>query len=112
MARSNDRLPRLGRALTGGDPRAYRDSLAALMIAGVTSLVAGVTLAVTTDTLQPDGCPTLGAPPLCDILRDACSGEYGTLEYDMLGRASWACLEACQYMLLDAIIIYFILCLK
>jgi mgtE-like transporter len=46
------RLTRAGRALTGGDPRAYRDSLVALSIAGVTSLVAGVTLALTTDTLE------------------------------------------------------------
>jgi mgtE-like transporter len=46
------RLSRAGRALSGGDPRAYRDSLVALTIAGVTSLVAGVTLALTTDTLE------------------------------------------------------------
>lgn len=43
---------RAGRALSGGDPRAYRDSLVALTIAAVTSLVAGVTLALTTDTLE------------------------------------------------------------
>ena len=43
---------RVGRALSGGDPRAYRDSLVALTIAAVTSLVAGVTLALTTDTLE------------------------------------------------------------
>lgn len=48
----NDRLSGVGRALTGGDPRAYRDSLIALTIAGITSLVAGVTLALTTDTLE------------------------------------------------------------
>lgn len=48
----DDRLARAGRALTGNDPRAYRDSLVALIIAGVTSLVAGVTLALTTDTLE------------------------------------------------------------
>ncbi|MEM7142756.1 MAG: hypothetical protein AAF548_17165, partial [Actinomycetota bacterium] len=52
MTRPGDRFARIGRALTGGDPRAYRDSLAALSIAGVTSLVAGVTLALTTDTLE------------------------------------------------------------
>ena len=45
MARNDDRLARAGRALTGGDPRAFRDSLAALTIAGITSLVAGITLA-------------------------------------------------------------------
>jgi len=48
----SDRLSGAGRALTGGDPRAYRDSLVALTIAGITSLVAGVTLALTTDTLE------------------------------------------------------------
>ncbi|GJM39071.1 MAG: divalent cation transporter [Acidimicrobiales bacterium] len=47
-----DRAARVGRALTGGDQRAYRDSLVALTIAGITSLVAGVTLALTTDTLE------------------------------------------------------------
>lgn len=52
VARSDARLPRLLGALTGGDPRAYRDSLTALTIAGITSLVAGVTLALTTDTLE------------------------------------------------------------
>jgi len=46
------RLRRAGRALCGGDPRAYRDSLVALTIAAVTSLVAGVTLALTTDTFE------------------------------------------------------------
>ena len=38
--------------MTGGDPRAYRDSLVALTIAGITSLVAGLTLATTTGTLE------------------------------------------------------------
>ncbi|MEQ8840476.1 MAG: magnesium transporter [Acidimicrobiales bacterium] len=52
MGGRDDRLARAGRALTGNDPRAYRDSLVALIIAGVTSLVAGVTLALTTDTLE------------------------------------------------------------
>lgn len=52
MAGLRKRLARVGRALAGGDPRAYRDSLAALTVAGVTSLVAGVTLALTTDTLE------------------------------------------------------------
>jgi mgtE-like transporter len=49
---SADRLSRVARALTGNDPRAYRDSFIALVIAGITSLVAGVTLAATTDTLE------------------------------------------------------------
>ena len=52
MVGVGDRAVRVGRALTGGDPRAYRDSLAALTVAGITSLVAGVTLALTTDTLE------------------------------------------------------------
>lgn len=52
MAGLRKRLARVGRALAGGDPRAYRDCLAALTVAGVTSLVAGVTLALTTDTLE------------------------------------------------------------
>ncbi|MDW3219221.1 MAG: magnesium transporter [Acidimicrobiales bacterium] len=52
MVGVGDRAARVGRALTGGDPRAYRDSLVALIIAGITSLVAGVTLALTTDTLE------------------------------------------------------------
>lgn len=47
-----DRLARIGRALTGGDHRAYRDSFIALVLAGFASLVAGVTLASTTDTLE------------------------------------------------------------
>ncbi|NIR41876.1 MAG: hypothetical protein GWN79_17475 [Actinobacteria bacterium] len=38
--------------LVGGDPRAYRASFVALFLAAVTSLVAGVTLAATTDTLE------------------------------------------------------------
>jgi mgtE-like transporter len=49
---SGGRLGRVGRALSGGDPRAYRDSFVALTVAGVTSLVAGVTLALTTGTLE------------------------------------------------------------
>ncbi|MEZ5245196.1 MAG: magnesium transporter [Acidimicrobiales bacterium] len=52
MGTADVRLRRAGRALSGGDPRAYRDSLAALTIAAITSLVAGVTLALTTDTLE------------------------------------------------------------
>ncbi len=52
VARFGDRLARIGRAVTGGDPRAYRDGLVALTVAGVSSLVAGVTLALTTDTLE------------------------------------------------------------
>lgn len=43
---------RVARAASGDDPRAYRDSLLALSVAGITSLVAGVTLALTTDTLE------------------------------------------------------------
>lgn len=39
-------------ALTGGDPVAYRDSLLALLVAALASLVAGVTLAATTGTLE------------------------------------------------------------
>jgi mgtE-like transporter len=39
-------------ALTGGDPAAYRDSLIALLVAALASLVAGVTLAGTTGTLE------------------------------------------------------------
>lgn len=38
--------------LTGGDPAAYRDSLLALMVASITSLVAGLTLAATSGTLE------------------------------------------------------------
>ncbi len=38
--------------LVGGDPIAYRDTFAALSVAAVTSLVAGITLATTTDTLE------------------------------------------------------------
>jgi mgtE-like transporter len=49
---SADRPSRVARALTGNDLRAYRDSFIALVIAGITSLVAGVTLAATTDTLE------------------------------------------------------------
>lgn len=52
MTGVGDRAERVGRALTGGDSRAYRDSLVALIIAGITSLVAGVTLALTTGTLE------------------------------------------------------------
>lgn len=52
MGKADERLARLARSLSGGDSRAYRDSLVALTIAGVTSLVAGVTLALTTDTLE------------------------------------------------------------
>ena len=36
----------------GGDPAAYRDALIALIVAVVASLVAGITLATTTDTLE------------------------------------------------------------
>ncbi len=43
---------RLWKALIGGDPAAYRDSLIALLVAVVASLVAGVTLASTTDKLE------------------------------------------------------------
>jgi mgtE-like transporter len=38
--------------LVGGDPVAYRDTFVALSVAAVTSLVAGITLATTTDTLE------------------------------------------------------------
>ncbi len=46
------RRSRLGSALVGGDPTAYRDSFIALMVAVVASLVAGITLASTTGTLE------------------------------------------------------------
>ncbi len=52
MGRSGNASTRTRSALIGGDPRAYRDSLVALAIAALTSLVAGVTLAATTDTLE------------------------------------------------------------
>lgn len=52
MARRTGRRSRLISALTGGDPVAYRDSLAAMLIAALASLVAGVTLAATTGTLE------------------------------------------------------------
>ena len=52
MGVAEGRLARVARAVSGDDPRAYRDSLLALTVAGVTSLVAGVTLALTTGTLE------------------------------------------------------------
>ena len=52
MTPSSSRPARLRRALVGGDPRAYRDSLIALLLAAITSLVAGLTLAATTGTLE------------------------------------------------------------
>lgn len=39
-------------SIVGGDPTAYRNSLVALVVAIVASLVAGITLATTTDTLE------------------------------------------------------------
>ena len=52
MARSRSaRFPWLT-TLVGGDPAAYRDALVALVVAVVASLVAGITLATTTDTLE------------------------------------------------------------
>ena len=38
--------------LIGGDAVAYRDTFAAMSVAAVTSLIAGITLATTTDTLE------------------------------------------------------------
>ncbi len=52
MARRTRRRTRLWSALIGGDPAAYRDSLIALLVAVVASLVAGITLAATTQTLE------------------------------------------------------------
>ncbi len=46
------RLARRWRAVIGKDQRAYRDSFVALVLSAITSLVAGVTLATTTDTLE------------------------------------------------------------
>jgi len=46
------RLARRWRAVIGRDERAYRDSFVALVLSAITSLVAGVTLATTTDTLE------------------------------------------------------------
>ena len=52
MERNISRRSRLGSVLVGGDPAAYRDSLVALMVAVVASLIAGITLATTTDKLE------------------------------------------------------------
>lgn len=52
MARSRHRRFRLLIALVGGDPAAYRDALVALVVAVLASLVAGITLATTTETLE------------------------------------------------------------
>ena len=46
------RLARRWRGVIGRDQRAYRDSFVALVLSAITSLVAGVTLATTTDTLE------------------------------------------------------------
>lgn len=46
------RVARRWRAGIARDQRAHRDSFVALVVSGVTSLVAGVTLATTTDTLE------------------------------------------------------------
>ncbi len=46
------RLARRWRTVIGRDQRAYRDSFVALVLSAITSLVAGVTLATTTDTLE------------------------------------------------------------
>ncbi len=45
-------MARRWRAVIGRDRRAHRDSFVALVVSAVTSLVAGVTLATTTDTLE------------------------------------------------------------
>ncbi len=52
MERRVSRRSRLVGALIGGDPSAYRDAFVALMVAVVASLVAGITLASTTGTLE------------------------------------------------------------
>ena len=52
MKRRYLRLARRWRAVIGRDQRAYRDSFVALVLSAITSLVAGVTLATTTDTLE------------------------------------------------------------
>ena len=52
MTRRLVRLARRWRAVIGRDERAYRDSFVALVLSAITSLVAGVTLATTTDTLE------------------------------------------------------------
>ncbi len=52
MKRRLLRLARRWRAVIGRDERAYRDSFVALVLSAITSLVAGVTLATTTDTLE------------------------------------------------------------
>ena len=52
MTRRILRIARRWRAVIGRDQRAYRDSFVALVLSAVTSLVAGVTLATTTDTLE------------------------------------------------------------
>ncbi|MCY3849189.1 MAG: magnesium transporter [Acidimicrobiaceae bacterium] len=52
MKRRLVRVARRWRAVIGRDERAYRDSFVALVLSAITSLVAGVTLATTTDTLE------------------------------------------------------------
>ncbi len=52
MERRFLRVARRWRAVIGRDRRAHRDSFVALVVSAVTSLVAGVTLATTTDTLE------------------------------------------------------------
>ncbi len=52
MKRRLLRVARRWRAAIGRDQRAHRDSFVALVVSAVTSLVAGVTLATTTDTLE------------------------------------------------------------
>ena len=52
MERRFLRVARRWRAVIGRDQRAHRDSFVALVVSAVTSLVAGVTLATTTDTLE------------------------------------------------------------
>lgn len=52
MKRRFVRVARRWRAVIGRDRRAHRDSFVALVVSAVTSLVAGVTLATTTDTLE------------------------------------------------------------
>ena len=51
--------------LVGDDPIAFRDSFIALVMAALASLVAGLTLAAGTDTLEElPGCSCSCPPPL------------------------------------------------
>ena len=58
----------------GGDAIAYRDAFVALFVAVIASLVAGITLATTTDTLEELPGLLLLVPAALDI--DAMMGTY------------------------------------